>query len=423
MLKASLQKLISIIQPEKDKSIIDKENLDLSFSNFISHFKEPKKSLMKDIDLIKKCKLTNIERNLSWLFFLNIIPIKEPSSWKKIISLEREHYSKLRHKYITLDIESFIELKRELDTEKYDNYKSIINVYDFDLLNLIKNDIQRTFQEDEIFKLDIVKKKLITILYIYAKENPDVGYQQGMNDICGVFLYVVYKDFYIKTGFEKDELSSIYSLIHSNNVYLEYDVYLIFNKFMNKGIRQFFLYNTKLYKENILGSKTIEEKIKLNLEDIISTKDSELKKRIYILFYVHFKQLDKNFFNFLMNNIYPELFILRWYLGVFTREFKLSQVVFIWDLIIMYEYLETNSEKNEKKEINNNKIHLNFIECIALSMLSYFKSDIMQKEDKNEIMSEIMHYPTSDMNIEKLCKKSIEIYSSLFPDNNNIYNI
>mgnify|MGYP002627264312 CR=1 FL=1 len=231
MLKASLQKLISIIQPEKDKNIIDKENLDLSFSNFISHFKEPKKSLMKDIDLIKKCKLTNIERNLSWLFFLNIIPIDEPSSWKKIISLEREHYSKLRHKYITLDIESFIELKRELDTEKYDNYKSIINVYDFDLLNLIKNDIQRTFQEDEIFKLDIVKKKLITILYIYAKENPDVGYQQGMNDICGVFLYVVYKDFYIKTGFEKDELSSIYSLIHSDNVYLEYDVYLIFNKF------------------------------------------------------------------------------------------------------------------------------------------------------------------------------------------------
>ena len=117
-----------------------------------------------------------------------------------------------------------------------------------------------------------------------------------------------------------------------------------------------------------------------------------------------------------MNYIYPELFILRWYLGVFTREFKLSQLVFIWDLIILYEYLETNSEK---KEINNNKIHLNFIECIALSMLAYFKSDAMQKEDKNEIMSEIMHYPTSDINIEKLCKKSIEIYSCLYPDNIN----
>ena len=416
MLRASLQKLISIINPEKDKSIIDKENLDLSFINFLSHFKSPKKALMKDIDLIKKCKLTNIERNLTWLFFLNIISIENPSSWNKTITLEREHYSQLRNKYITIDIESFIELKREKDTLKYDNYKSIINSEEFDLLNLIKNDIQRTFQEDEIFKLDIVKKKLVTVLYIYAKENPDVGYQQGMNDICGVFLYVLYKDFYIKPGFEKDELTSIYASIHSNNVYLEYDVYLIFDKFMQKGIRQFFLYNTPVYKENILGSKTIEEKVKLNLEDIASSKDSELKKRIYILFYVHFKQLDPNFFNFLMNDIYPELFILRWYLGVFTREFKLSQVILIWDLIIMYEYVEKNLNKIGKEE--NNKMPLNFIESVALSILNYFKSDVMQKEDKNDIMNEIMHYPTSNINIEKLCKKSIEIYSSLHPEIN-----
>jgi len=417
MLRASFQKLINIIQPEKDKSILDKENLDLSFGNFVSHYKEPKKALMKDIDLIKKCKLTNIERNLSWLFFLNIIPIKNPSSWNKIISLEREQYSKLRHKYITTEIESFIELKRENDTMKYDNYKSIINEEEFELLNLIKNDIKRTFQEDEIFKLDIVKKKLVTILYIYSKENPELGYQQGMNDICGVFLYVLYKDFYLKSGFEKDELTSMYSLIHSNNVYLEYDTYLIFNKFMQKGSRQFFLYNKPIYKENILGSKTVEEKMKLTIEDILSTKDSELKKRINILFYIHFKQIDQNFFDFLKNYIYPELFILRWYLCVFTREFKLSQVVLIWDLIIMYEYIETNLSKSEKKE-DQIKTHLNFIDSVALGMLYFFKTEIMQKEDKNDIMSGIMHYPASELNIEKLCKKSIEIYSSLYPEIN-----
>ena len=300
---------------------------------------------------------------------------------------------------------------------KYDNYKSILNEEEFELLNLIKNDIKRTFQEDEIFKLDIVKKKLVTILYIYSKENPELGYQQGMNDICGVFLYVLYKDFYLKSGFEKDELTSMYSLIHSNNVYLEYDTYLIFNKFMQKGSLQFFLYNKPIYKENILGSKTVEEKMKLTIEDILSTKDSELKKRINILFYIHFKQIDQNFFDFLKNYIYPELFILRWYLCVFTREFKLSQVVLIWDLIIMYEYIETNLSKSEKKE-DQIKTHLNFIDSVALGMLYFFKTEIMQKEDKNDIMSGIMHYPASELNIEKLCKKSIEIYSSLYPEIN-----
>jgi TBC1 domain family protein 5 len=410
MLKSSLLKLKNLIQPEKDKSIIDQENLDSSFANFTLHYSDPRKALLKDIDSIKKCKLSNTERSFTWLFFLDILPFKNPSTWKKILSIEREKYSQLRNKYITTEIESFIELKGLNDTIKYDNYKSIISEKEFELLNLIKIDVLRTFQEDEIFKLDIVKKKLVTVLYIYAKENAELGYQQGMGDICGVFLYVLYKEFYLKSGFEKDEMTSIYSLIHSNNVYLEYDLYLIFDKFMRKGIAEFFLYNTSKYKENILGSKSIEEKLNLTLEDIQKCEDCELKKRTYILFYIYFKQIDPAFFDSIKNYVYPEIFMLRWYLCAFTREFQLSQVVLIWDLIIMYEYVENHLLKKEQI-----KTHLNFIEGVSLSMMIHFKPNIMQKEDKNDIMIGIMHYPT-DISIEKICKKAIEIYLKLNPN-------
>ena len=410
MLRLSLDKIKSIIKPEKAKDLLDKQHLDSSYSNFKFHYKEPSKAFLKDIDLIKKCKLTNTERSLIWLLFLDIIPFNNPSQWNKIISLARESYSKLRDKYITKEIETFIELKRAKDSILYDSYNTILKKEEFDLLNLIKIDVQRTYQEDEIFKLDIVKKKLVTVLYIYAKENLEAGYQQGMGDICGVFLYVLYKEFYLKSGFEKDELSSLYSLIHSNNVYLEYDLYLIFDKFMRKGIASFFLYNTSKYKENILGSKSIEEKLKLSLDDIINSNDSELKKRIYILYYINFKQFDPKFFDLLKNYVYPELFMLRWFLCVFTREFKLSQVVLIWDLIIMYEYVETHLLKKELL-----KTHLNFIEGAALSMLIHFKPFIIQKEDKNEILSGIMHFP-EDISIDKICKKAIEIYLKLNPE-------
>ena len=410
MLRLSLDKIKSIIKPEKAKDLLDKQHLDSSYSNFKFHYKEPSKAFLKDIDLIKKCKLTNTERSLIWLLFLDIIPFNNPSQWNKIISLARESYSKLRDKYITKEIETFIELKRAKDSILYDSYNTILKKEEFDLLNLIKIDVQRTYQEDEIFKLDIVKKKLVTVLYIYAKENLEAGYQQGMGDICGVFLYVLYKEFYLKSGFEKDELSSLYSLIHSNNVYLEYDLYLIFDKFMRKGIASFFLYNTSKYKENILGSKSIEEKLKLSLDDIINSNDSELKKRIYILYYINFKQFDPKFFDLLKNYVYPELFMLRWFLCVFTREFKLSQVVLIWDLIIMYEYVETHLLKKELL-----KTHLNFIEGAALSMLIHFKPFIIQKEDKNEILSGIMHFP-EDIPIDKICKKAIEIYLKLNPE-------
>jgi hypothetical protein len=231
-----------------------------------------------------------------------------------------------------------------------------------------------------------------------------------MGDICGVFLYVLYKEFYLKSGFEKDEMTSIYSLIHSNNVYLEYDLYLIFDKFMRKGIAEFFLYNTSKYKENILGSKSIEEKLNLTLEDIQKCEDCELKKRTYILFYIYFKQIDPAFFDSIKNYVYPEIFMLRWYLCAFTREFQLSQVVLIWDLIIMYEYVENHLLKKEQI-----KTHLNFIEGVSLSMMIHFKPNIMQKEDKNDIMIGIMHYPT-DISIEKICKKAIEIYLKLNPN-------
>ena len=410
MLRSSLNKIKSIINPEKAKDIFDKQNLETSFSIFSSHYKDPSKAFLKDIDLIKKCKLTNTERSLVWLLFLDIIPFKSPLLWNQIISLEREAYSKLRNKYITENIEAFIELKRAKDSILYDNYKTIIKQDDFDLLNLIKIDIQRTYQENEIFKLDIVKKKLVTVLYIFAKESKETGYQQGMGDICGVFLHVLYKEFYLKKGFEKDELTSLYSLIHSNNVYLEYDLYLIFDKFMKKGIANFFLYNTSRYKENFLGKKSIEEKLKLTLDDIINSTDSEIKKRMHVLYYINFKQFEPKFFDVIKNHVYPELFMLRWFLCVFTREFKLSQVVLIWDLIIMYEYVETHLLKKEQKNT-----HLNFIESVALSMIISFKPYIIRKEDKNEILSGIMHFP-SDVSIEKICKKGIEIFLKLNPE-------
>ena len=405
-------KFKNIIQIEKDKETIDKENLNISYNNFLLHYNDPRKAIKKDIEKIKNCKLSKYERDFTWLFFLGIIPFKNSSSWKKKISLEREKYSNLRNKYITKDIEDFIELNRTKDSYKYDSYKEIITKEEFDLLHLIKVDTDRTYQENEIFLLDIVKKKLISVLYIYAKENPKYGYKQGMGDICGVFLYVLYKEVYLKNGFEKDETTTLYSIFHSNNVYLEYDLYLAFVKFMSKGINEFFLYNTEKYKNSILGSKSIEEKIQLSYDDINNCEDSELKKRAYILYYHSFKKVEPDFYNLIYKDVYPELFLVKWYLCIFTREFKLDEVIYLWDLIIMYEFAESKLLKKE-----NIKRHFNFIDCIALSMLIYCKPDIIKKDDINEIMSSIMHYKT-EISIEKICKKALDIYSKLNPEIN-----
>ena len=50
-------------------------------------------------------------------------------------------------------------------------------------------------------------------------------------------------------------------------------------------------------------------------------------------------------------------------------------------------------------------------------MLINCKPDIIKKQDVNEIMSSIMHYPTN-ISIEKICKLAIEIYIKLNPELN-----
>ena len=396
----------------KEELTPEQKNLSESFNNFVLHYNDPKKGLLKDIENIKNIKLPHYERDFVWLFFLGIIPFKHPENWKKILTEERAKYIALKDKFITRDVENFISLKRIYDTHKYDGYKNIFSKEDFELLNLIKVDADRTYQEKEIFLKEEIKKSLIYVLYIYAKVNPKYGYHQGMNDICGIFLYTLYKTFEIDDGFEKDTLSCTYSIIHSNNHFLEHDLFLLFSKFMSKGISEFFLYTSIQYKKSYLSSKSSNEIKELTKEGIYKCNDSELKKRIYLFYYKIFSALDSEFYKFLDGKLEPELFLMRWYLCAFTREFKLEQIFYLWDLIILYEFVENKLYKNKKM-----MWHYNFMDCIALSMLLHCKPYIIKIEDSSEILSYIMHYP-KDISIEKISKKALEIYLKVNPEIN-----
>ena len=410
-IKDGLHKLKNMIKKEEEEEKPDeKKELNQAYENFVLHYKEPKKAILRDIENIKNCKTPKCERDFIWLFFLRIIPFKNPTKWQKILAEERIKFIALKKKYITKDIQDFIELKRIDDTYKYDGYKNILPKEEFELINLIKVDVDRTYQENEIFLQEEIKKALTYVLYIYAKENPKYGYRQGMNDICGVFLYALYKNTTIEANFEIDTLSCTYSIFHSNNKSLEQDLYLLFSKFMNKGISEFFLYNSIQYKKSFLSSKTLEEKMSLSIEEIYKCDDCELKKRAYILYFKSFLKIDKDFYELLVGNVEPELFLTRWYLCVFTREFKLEQIVYLWDLIILYEFVENKLYKDKKL-----LWHYNFMDCIALSMLLNCKPNIMKKEDINDLMSTIMHYPTN-ITIEKIAKKALDIYSKLNPE-------
>ena len=60
----------------------------------------------------------------------------------------------------------------------------------------------------------------------------------------------------------------------------------------------------------MIGSKNIKKKKK---EDILKSKDSDLKKRMFLVYYHEFPFVDKDLYKFMVDKIDPEIFMVRWY--------------------------------------------------------------------------------------------------------------
>ena len=70
--------------------------------------------------------------------------------------------------------------------------------HDIEITSLIKKDLQRTMPEIHLFQGTLFSQSLQQILYIWAKENPDYKYQQGMSDILGTILVCLLSDTLIR---------------------------------------------------------------------------------------------------------------------------------------------------------------------------------------------------------------------------------
>ena len=408
---------VNINEDENNNKIETKEELEKrkkaeeyvhsSYNNFLYHYKNGAKALQKDIKHCKKMDIHSDSRDFIWLFFLGILPYKTPSNWKKIITDERSLYNSLKKELITKDINDFIETKKIKDKYSlYFKFKDILPKEDYNLLDLIKIDVNRTFQKIELFHLDKIQKILVTILYVFAKENKNIGYRQGMSELCAVFLYVLYKEQVLKPAFIENDETFIFYLFHSNNQFLENDTYSMFSKFMLKGFANFFKYNDEIYREGYLTQLDSEQKRKLTKNEILNSNDSELKKRIFLLYYDKFPYIDKNLYKFMSEKIDPELFIFRWFLCIFTREFSINQVVHLWDLVLLYEFIEEKLLKNDneskidnKKDNNNKEKELKKEDNINKDFVIINKED--KKEDNKEENKEYNKEDNKEDNKEK----------------------
>ena len=101
---------------------------------------------------------------------------------------------------------------------------------------------------------------LVNILFIWSKENRDVSYKQGMNEILAVILYGCYPYYFQNTAknndiaeYIKDKekyAKEIYLYFHDHDE-LAGDLYAMFDITMNRGIKDLYLFEVYLVIYNI----------------------------------------------------------------------------------------------------------------------------------------------------------------------------
>ena len=384
-----------------------------SYNKFNEIYTKNNETLKNICSLITKEKLIPEYRLFIWQIFLDILPYNEPDKWKIIIDEYRSDYGMLKEKYINEDIENYIKNPSIKGSKEYEKFKSIIEKKTFETITLIKLDVERTFKELDLFKKKKINISLINVLYIYSKEFPVPGYMQGMNELCGVLIYVLYRKFKLDSGFLENDnkINFCYYNLYKDNFFIEYDLYVLFKSLMNKDILEFYRYNLPSYKNSTFSKLSLKEKIMLTKDDIDKSDESEIKKSFYLLFYKYLIQYNLDYGTLLVNLIEPDIFLLRWYLCLFSREFNIDNLLKIWDIILCYEWIENT--KNKKKLDK----HLNYIEFICISMLKEVKNKIKENEnDSNAALITIMHYP-EEININNIILNSIKICKKITNEN------
>ena len=378
----------------------------------------------------KKGKINAEFRPTLYKILLNVLPYDKPGSWKKIVQEQRQmYYTKLNNLLSQNEnISKFINCHSIKGTKQYEDIFKLVPEDQKELLSLIKLDIDRTFQDLDLFHNHKVKEMLVRILYVNSLDNPDPSYCQGMNEILGTLFFAFLpsarfnkftkEQIDAENNNEITNLEILYSYIVDDE-HFEADLFIVYSELMSRDLTLLYTYNDDKYKNKNNAIKY--DLANLAIEDLYKSEESDLLKRIKKIFYIYLKK-DKKYFDFLYGNVEPNLFLLRWLLCMLNREISLKNVMWVWDCIFFYEFVEFTIEKknvnlvfmNKGENQDKDEIHisrLNFLDYICLSMILDLKRDIINS-DSSIILSKFLKFP-NEKNMKSIMKEAFKLSGAL----------
>ena len=364
-------------------------------------------------------------RPIAWKIFLGILPnTTSLREWVEIIANQREEFKKKIKKYFK--IKKFIgdplgggsKKKKAAETSYEDN----------DLKSLINKDLDRTHQDIDLFLQNKIKNILANVLYIWSKENQDVSYRQGMNELLAIFYLVFYPYYFPCTRKPKNTKNDIIEFLKDIELYnediyiffhdedeIQSDLFFIFEALMKRGMSN--LFNPKILQKDDPDYKLYEIFPQIWKDESDQDKPTYVYRRCSLLIKEKLKSLDNDLYShFKRIDLNCVVFLQKWLRSIFSRElFDLDDVYILWDTILYNDYINENNQKYSF-------IYMEYI-CIAM----FFKiRDNLKDADQNECYTTLFKYPeTKDITeIIKLSKKVEQaINERLHGKNSNVYDI
>ena len=363
-------------------------------------------------------------RPIAWKLFLGVLPnTTSLREWVEIISNQREEFKKKIKKFCK--IKKFIgdplgggsKKKKAADTSYEDN----------DLKSLINKDLDRTHQEIDLFLQNKIKNILANVLYIWSKENQDISYRQGMNELLAILYLVFYPYYFPSTKKPKNTKNDIIEFLKDIELYkediyiffhdeeeIQSDLFYIFDALMKKGMSN--LFSPQILQKDDPGYKMYEIFPQMWKDDSDEDKPTYVFRRTALLIKEKLKCLDNDLYShFKKIDLNCGVFLQRWLRCIFCREFSLEDVYTIWDIILENDYTNENTEKYS----------FIFMEYICIAMIFKIR-DTLKDADQNECFTTLFKYPeTKDiMEIIKLSKKVEQAMNErLNGKNSNVYDI
>ena len=377
-------------------------------------------SLSKNGDLPKELRPT------AWKIFLGIFPNNSNIiDWVEIVSKLRTKYNKKKKKYFSVKKYKGDPLSGGINNINKKNERNFNTLYEENELRRIINlDIIRTYQNINLFSQENIKKILLNILFIWSRENDDISYRQGMNDLLAILILCFYPYYFPLEDNEnkitKDEIINyinikdkkelyknslkIYKYFHDQSE-IECDLFYAFDSLMKKGMKN--LFNPKLIQKNDPEYKLYEIFSDMYKDDIEEEKSNFISRRCFLLINEKLKKIDEELFLYLKKiDINCGAFLQKWLRCILCREFDLNQVFILWDVILVQDFL------NEK----NQKYSLDFMDSICLAMIIRLRKYILQR-DQNDCFSLLFKYPKID-NIKNIIILAYNIHQILIQKKN-----